>query len=178
MRAGMTESRRSLTPLPDLIAGVIKTHGFQSRMVEFSLQQQWGAIVGPHIAGHTYPESIRHHKLFLLAETSVWLQQLLFLKSEILAKITAVMGADVLTDIVLRVGVVPVRVTQPIEVDGEDSSADQAGTPGDFSASIEESLGGVQNDILLERLRALFLKAAAPHVRSSRVASEKVCAGD
>src|SRR5437870_1492224 len=177
MRAGMTHSRRSLTPLPDLIAGMIKTHGFQSRMVEFSLQQQWGAIVGPHIAGHTYPESIRHRKLFLLAETSVWLQQLLFLKSEILAKITEVMGEDVLTDIVLRVGVVPVRVTQPMEVDGE-GAADPAGTPGDFSASIEESLGGIQNDILLERLRALFLKAAVSNVSSSRVGSEKVCAGD
>jgi len=78
----------------------------------------------------------------------------------------------------LRVGVVPVRVAQPIEIDGEAASADPAGTPGDFSASIEESLGGVQNDILLERLRALFLKAAAPHIRSSRVSSEKVCAGD
>jgi hypothetical protein len=178
MRAGMTQSRRSLTPLPDLIAGMIKTHGFQSRMVEFSLQQQWGAIVGPHIAGHTYPEGIRHRKLFLLAETSVWLQQLLFLKSEILAKITAVMGEDVLTDIVLRVGVVPVRVTQPIEIDGEAASADPRGTPRDFSASIEESLGGIQNDILLERLRALFLKAAVSNVSSSRVGSEKVCAGD
>ena len=178
MRAGMTQSRRSLTPLPDLITEMIRTHGFQSRMVEFSLQQQWGAIVGPHIAAHTYPESIRHHKLFLLAETSVWLQQLLFLKSEILAKITAVLGEDVLTDIVLRVGVVPVRVTQPIEVDGEATCAGSAGPPVDFSASIEESLGGVQNDILLERLRALFLKAAVTNVSSFRVGSEKVCAGD
>jgi len=178
MRAGMTQSRRPLTPLPDLIAGMIKTHGFQSRMVEFTLQQQWGTIVGPHIAGHTYPESIRHRKLFLLAETSVWMQQLLFLKSEILAKITEVMGEDVLTDIVLRVGVAPVPVSQPVEIDGEATSADPAGTPRDFSASIEESLSGIQNDILLERLRALFLKAAAPKVSSSRVASEKVCAGD
>ena len=174
----MTQSRRSLIPLPDLIAGAMKTHGFQSRMVEFSLQQQWGAIVGPHIAGHTYPESIRHRKLFLLAETSVWLQQLLFLKSEILAKITEVLGEDVLTDIVLRVGVAPVPVSQPVETDAEDTSAVLPGAPRDFSASIEESLGGIQNDILLERLRALFLKAAAPHVRSSRVASEKVCVGD
>ena len=178
MRAGMTQSRRPLTPLPDLIAGMIKTHGFQSRMVEFTLQQQWGTIVGPHIAGHTYPESIRHRKLFLLAETSVWLQQLLFLKSEILAKITEVMGEDVLTDIVLRVGVAPVPVSLPVEIDGEATSADPAGTPRDFTASIEESLAGVQNDILLERLRALFHKAAASNVSSSRVASEKVCAGD
>ena len=178
MRAGMTQSRRPLTPLPDLIAGMIKTHGFQSRMVEFTLQQQWRTIVGPHIAGHTYPESIRHRKLFLLAETSVWLQQLLFLKSEILAKITEVMGEDVLTDIVLRVGVAPIPVTDPIEIDTEDTSADPSGTPRDFSASVEESLSGIQNDILLERLRALFLKAAASNVSSSRVASEKVYAGD
>src|SRR5438132_9848200 len=177
MRAGMTESRRSLTLLPDLIAGMMKTHGFQSRMVEFSLQQQWGAIVGRHIAGHTYPESIRHRKLFLLAETSVWLQQLLFLKSEILAKITGVVGEDVLTDIVLRVGVVPVRIPQPIEIDGE-ASADPSSAPRDFSASIEESLGGIQNKILLERLRALFHKAAVSTVSSSRVVSQKVCEGD
>src|SRR5205823_11998392 len=155
MRAGMTQSRRSLIPLPDLIAGMIKTHGFQSRMVEFTLQQQWGTIVGPHIAGHTYPESIRHRKLFLLAETSVWLQQLLFLKSEILAKITEVMREDILTDIVLRVGVVPARVSQPVEIDGEATSPDPAGTPRHSAACIDESLCGVQNDILLEGLRDL-----------------------
>ena len=65
-----------MVPLTNIVDGLIKTQGFHGRMVEFSLQQHWGAIVGPHIAAHTFPESIRHRKLFLVAENSVWLQQL------------------------------------------------------------------------------------------------------
>ena len=178
MRAGMTRSNRSpLIPLPDLIAGMIKTQGLQGRMVEYSLQQQWCAIVGPHIAGHTYPEAIRHHKLFLLAENSVWLQQLLFLKSELLAKITEAMGQDVLTDIVLRVGLIPAAVSPPLDSDREANPTDRSSIPCGLSASIEESVQGIHDQTLMDKLRALFLKSAAAQVSSSRVSSEKVYEG-
>jgi hypothetical protein len=160
-----------MVPLTDVVAGLIKTQGFHGRMVEFSLQQQWGEIVGPHIAGHTYPESIRHRKLFLLAENSVWLQQLLFLKAELLSKIADAMGDDVLTDIVLRVGVIP----DPISDIDRQTELPEHPIGHELSACIEESIRGIPHEILLERLRALFTKSAISYtVTSSRVPSEKV----
>ena len=172
MRADMTQSWHStLIPLTVVVAGLIKTQGFHSRMVEFSLQQQWGGIVGPHIAGHTFPEAIRHRKLFLLAENSVWLQQLLFLKAELLSKIAGAMGDDILTDIVLRVGVIP----GPIADMDQQTQVPERSLGHELSACIEESIRGIPHESLLNGLRALFVKSAISHaVTSSRVPSEKV----
>jgi hypothetical protein len=160
-----------MVPLTDVVAGLIKTQGFHSRMVEFSLQQHWGAIVGAPIAGHTFPEAIRHRKLFLLAENSVWLQQLLFLKAELLTKIASAMGDGILTDIVLRVGIIP-HAIPPCDQQPDESERSIIGP--DLSACIEESVRGIPQEGLLERLRALFIRSATNcAVTSSRVPSEK-----
>jgi hypothetical protein len=171
-RFGLTRS--SLTPLTDVVTGLIKTQGFQSRMVEYSLQQQWSEIVGPHIGGHTYPETIRHRKLFLLAENSVWLQQLLFLKSELLSKIAGALGEDVLTDIVFRVGSCPNASSAP--VDANQPADDHVLTLDlGISDAIEESLRDIPHEALWGPLRALFAKSAtARELTTARVHSEKV----
>ena len=171
-RSGL--SRSSLTPLTDVVAGLLKTQGFQSRMVEYSLQQQWSEIVGAHIGGHTYPETIRHRKLFLLAENSVWLQQLLFLKSELLSKIAGAIGEDVLTDIVLRVGTCPHALSAPIDAD---QLTEEPPLTLDLmiSDAIEESLRGIPHEALSGPLRALFVKSATVRgFTTVRVHSEKV----
>ena len=52
----------------------------ENRLLEYSLQQHWENIIGEQIGRHTWPDSIRHQSLFLIAESSAWLQQLMFLK--------------------------------------------------------------------------------------------------
>jgi hypothetical protein len=154
----MTRSRRSLVPLPELVTGLIKAQGLEIRMMEYSLQQQWCTIVGPHIAGHTYPEAIRHRKLYLLAENSVWLQQLLFLKSELMTKIAGAIGQEVLSDIVLRVGFLA-PVTSPPDIEPEPMRGPH-GLGTELLSFVEDALVNIADGPLTERLRALFLKSA------------------
>jgi hypothetical protein len=161
-------------PLTDVIVPLMKAQGFHSRMVEFGLQQQWRTIVGPHIASHTFPEAIRHRKLFLLAENSVWLQQLLFLKTELLSKIGSAMGKDLVSDIILRVGVIPAVNSALVDVDGQNEVIDHATLGQDQAAYIEDSIRDISNKTLLEGLRALFVKAASMPKISSPVRSEKL----
>ncbi|HEV8243700.1 MAG TPA: DUF721 domain-containing protein [Nitrospirales bacterium] len=167
-------TRSSLNPLPDILARFLKTHGMASRMLEFTLQQHWIEIAGEHIGRHTRPESIRHHKLYLVAENSVWLQQLLFLKPELLAKLNGIADGEALTDIVLRVG-----VTLP----APDSSGPAAGQPEALpieptepaltqahrQTALEETLRPIADPDLQARLRALFensgLTAARPALK-------------
>ena len=68
------------------------------------MQQEWPHIVGSGLASHTRPDSIKFRKLFLLAENSSWLQQLVFLKPMILEKLNAFAEDVQITDIVLRIG--------------------------------------------------------------------------
>src|SRR5438552_12362856 len=60
--------RPGLIAIPDVLGQLLKNHGMESRMLEHTLQRHWAEIVGKHIGHHTWPESIRHRKLYLIAE--------------------------------------------------------------------------------------------------------------
>lgn len=96
-----------------ILSSVAKQLGLETRLVELRIQQQWPALVGEPIGSHTWPTQIRFHKLYLLVENSVWLQQLTFLKPALLAKLNAEAGSELLTDIVLRVGEIPAQQPEP-----------------------------------------------------------------
>ena len=157
----------SLIPLPDVLTRILKNHGMQTRMVECSLQQHWSEIVGDHVGHHTWPDSIRYQKLYLVVENSVWMQQLLFLKPELLATINASSDGETLTDIVMRVGPVAGgadsrgQTETPIQEPARDTLT------GELHHAIATSVQPVSDPDLRERLRALFEKSAgsAPFVR-------------
>ena len=96
-----------------ILSSVAKQLGLETRLVEVRIQQQWPDLVGEPIGSHTWPVQIRFHKLYLLVENSVWLQQLTFLKPALLAKLNAEAGSELLTDIVLRVGEIPTQKPEP-----------------------------------------------------------------
>jgi hypothetical protein len=73
-------------------------------LLEHKLQRHWPVIVGEHVAAHTRPESIRFKKLYVITDSSVWVQQLTFLKPSLLESINTAAGSPIVTDIVLRVG--------------------------------------------------------------------------
>ena len=172
----MSPSRRApLVPLPHLLKSLIKTQGFEMRMVEFSLQQRWHLIVGSHIAAHTYPEAIRHRQLYLLAENSVWLHQLLFLKAELLTKIAHSIGQEILSDIVLRVGIIPAPSCSPADIETEGAPPASTTLERELLASIDEAVLSLPHGILTEQLRALFRKSASVphHITSGRSVVER-----
>ncbi len=90
-----------------VIHEVSKGSALTLKLSEARLQHEWEKLVGQTIAKHSYPESIRYKKLYLVADNSIWLQQLVFLKTTILKAIQSIMPDLLLTDIVLRIGSVP-----------------------------------------------------------------------
>jgi hypothetical protein len=155
--------RPGLIAIPDVLGQLLKSHGMESRMLEYTFQQHWPEIVGGHIGHHTWPESIRHRKLYLVAENSVWLQQLRFLKPELLAKLSSCAGGDAITDIVLRVGTPPApEVEASASARLPPTTAETKATvPDDVQASIEAAVQPVHDPALQARLRALFEKSAS-----------------
>jgi hypothetical protein len=91
-----------------ILSGLAKRLGLESRLVELRLQHQWRNIIGEPTASHTWPDQIRFHKLYLVVRSPVWLQQLTFLKPTLLAKLHQETGPDLITEIVFRVGEIPV----------------------------------------------------------------------
>jgi hypothetical protein len=109
----------NLSPLASILDDFAQRFGLSVRLLEHRLQRQWPAIVGEHVAAHTRPESIRFKKLYVIADSSVWVQQLAFLKPSLLASINTAAGNPVVTDIVLRVG----EVEHQMPRDGSESSS-------------------------------------------------------
>lgn len=97
----------SLESFGTVLSGLAKRLGLQSHLFELRLQQQWREIVGEPIGSHTWPTQVRYKKLYLIVRNSVWLQQLVFLKPTLLAKLNERAGTEMLTDIAFRVGEIP-----------------------------------------------------------------------
>ncbi|HKY71137.1 MAG TPA: DUF721 domain-containing protein [Nitrospira sp.] len=97
----------SLDSFGTVLTGLAKRLGLQSHLFELRLQQQWRELVGEPIGSHTWPTQVRYKKLYLIVRNSVWLQQLVFLKPTLLAKLNEGAGTEMLIDIAFRVGEIP-----------------------------------------------------------------------
>jgi hypothetical protein len=152
-----------MVPLPEILA---RMQSLKLRIAEFTLQQRWVELMGTHIGGHSSPEMIRHRKLYLVAENSVWLHQLLFLKAELLGKISSAFGPDFIDDIVLKVGLMRAAPCQAASDMSEELlerpiSETGHGLGSELIAAVEESIQGVADPVLFDRLRTLFLKSVS-----------------
>ena len=105
----------SFTSFQNILQGVAHSQGFSVRLWEYRLQTQWRGIVGEVLAAHTYPTKIRFRKLFVAVENSVWLHQLMYLKSTLFEKIQSNAPDLSLNDIVFRIGEIPEQKLDKLE---------------------------------------------------------------
>ena len=102
--AGARRRRRWSGPGPDdrdpqpfgrLVSRVAVDRGWSSRLTDATVLGRWPRIAGPEIADHCTPVSLRDGELVLQAESTAWATQLRQLQRQILAKLAAAVGDDV-----------------------------------------------------------------------------------
>jgi len=112
----------SIDSLSSILEGVARRLGLESKLLENRLRRDWLSIVGEPMASNTWPDQIRYKKLYLLVHNSVWLHQLTFLKPTLIQKLNGAAGGELITEIVLRVGEIPLRTAAspaPPTLDGD-----------------------------------------------------------
>ena len=145
----------SLDSFGSILDGLAKRLGLDSRLLELRLQHEWRDIVGEPVGSHTWPAHIRFKKLSLVVRNSVWLQQLTFLKPTLLAKLNAAAGTELVKEIVLRVGDIPVPAAAPFDARATD------GTSPETEAVREEAadhVSAIQDSGLRERFTSVISK--------------------
>ncbi|MBH0204978.1 MAG: DUF721 domain-containing protein [Nitrospira sp.] len=145
----------SLDSFGSILDGLAKRLGLESRLLELRLQHEWRDIVGEPIGSHTWPAHIRFKKLSLVVRNSVWLQQLTFLKPALLAKLNEAAGTELVKEIVLRVGDIPVPATAPSDARATDGMSPQT------EAALVEAAGHIsviQDPGLRERFTSVISK--------------------
>jgi predicted nucleic acid-binding Zn ribbon protein len=105
----MTFMGRKLDRLSHTLGSMLKARGLGSRLDEYRVFGQWEKSVGPVIACHAQPQTVRGKKLTLVVDSPAWMQQLSLLKPQIVEKVNRNLGKEAIKDIMLRLGEVESR---------------------------------------------------------------------
>lgn len=93
-----------MVDISSVINNLSKSLGFETKMVELSIQKRWGEIMGENMANHTRPEQIRYKKLYIKVDNSIWMHQLLFLKEEIIRRVNCSIGREIIKEVRFKQG--------------------------------------------------------------------------
>jgi predicted nucleic acid-binding Zn ribbon protein len=100
----VTAKWRNPVRIADAIAGMFARLGIEARLREHEVFRVWPAAVGPAIARHAEPQSLKQGRLLVHATDSVWLHQLSMMRHRILDALNGRLGAGSVRELVLRVG--------------------------------------------------------------------------
>jgi len=115
--------RRTSLKKPEPL-GLVLQKAFKRRNVPINLEEKrilssWDKAVGPQIAAQTQPNHIKGRTLFVRVSTSVWMQQLSFLKPDIIKQFNHLAQKEAIRNIFFSLG----RIDRPPSSSPETPSA-------------------------------------------------------
>ena len=93
---------RPVSPVGEVLAGLLHALPSGSRIRESLALAHWSAAVGPAAAAASEPERISNGVLFVRTKSSVWSQELSLLRSKIIPRLNEALGAGLVVDIRFR----------------------------------------------------------------------------
>lgn len=89
-------------PIKEAIEGYFKALGMEDKMHETRVLSQWAELMGEAVDKRTTTKYIRDGVLYLEINSSVMRDELQQTKTDIMAKINAVAGCELIRDIFLK----------------------------------------------------------------------------
>jgi predicted nucleic acid-binding Zn ribbon protein len=93
-----------LQSIGEILFSAFKRRGMAAKLEENAVLKLWPKAVGEQIAAQTQPDNLRNGTLFVKTTSSVWVQQLHFMKDEIRQKLNELSGKDAIKEIRFSVG--------------------------------------------------------------------------
>lgn len=98
---GKSRSRQPV-PLGNALAELVASLGIDGTLKRYSVLAGWAEVVGEQIARVTTPQRIENGVLFVAVKTAPWRSELSLQRLEIMKKLNAAAGAEVVRDIRFR----------------------------------------------------------------------------
>ena len=98
------EKRKRPEAVSGLIGDVLSKLGFAEQLTEYHAVTIWSETVGEHIGRHTQAEWIENGELMVRVDSHAWIQELTFLKPEIIGKLNARLGSAIVRDVRFHIG--------------------------------------------------------------------------
>ncbi len=88
-------------PIGSLLAGYVEQRGWQRPLAEARVFAEWSVLVGPEVAAHSSPQSLHEGELRIAAESTAWATQLRLLAGQLLSRLVAELGPDIVAKLVI-----------------------------------------------------------------------------
>lgn len=96
-----TDPERDPHALGSLVDGFVADQGWQAQLAHARVFAGWDQLVGPDVAAHCTPVSLREGELRVSAQSTAWATQLRLLASALLVRLVAELGPELVTKIVI-----------------------------------------------------------------------------
>jgi predicted nucleic acid-binding Zn ribbon protein len=93
--SGPGPDERDPQPFGRVVSRVALNRGWSPRLTDATVLARWPHLVGAEIADHCTPLSLRDGELVLQAESTAWATQLRTLQRQLLGRLAAAVGKDV-----------------------------------------------------------------------------------
>jgi predicted nucleic acid-binding Zn ribbon protein len=93
--SGPGPDERDPQPFSRVVSRVALDRGWSPRLTDATVLGRWPHLVGPDIADHCTPLSLRDGELVLQAESTAWATQLRQLQRQLLSRLAGAVGKDV-----------------------------------------------------------------------------------
>lgn len=144
-----------LISLGDVLQKELKKRGIPVQFEDTRLRDIWEEAVGPVVAAQTRAESIKKHTLNVKVASSVWMQQLHFLRDDILQKVNRILTNDPIQKIKFTVGEIPVRSSEEKKPTGRETMSSLKERD---KRMIEETTARLNDTELRDMLKRLMMK--------------------
>lgn len=114
-------------PLAAAIEGLVDEQGWEPAVATGSVFGRWAQMVGPELAEHTTPESLRDGELCVLADSTAWATQLRLLAGQLVRRLNAELGNGTVLRVKVRGPVTASRKPGQWRVRGSRGSRDTYG---------------------------------------------------
>lgn len=91
--------KRSVLPLDDIVNQLLRQEGLETPLNERRLIDAWDTVAGATIARYTTEKFIRNQVLFVNILNPALRSELSMMKTQLVDRLNAVIGARVITDI-------------------------------------------------------------------------------
>jgi predicted nucleic acid-binding Zn ribbon protein len=99
--SGPAPDDRDPQPVGRLLAGYVEERGWELPLAEARVFADWAALVGPDVAMHSTPVTLRDGELKVSAESTAWATQLRLLTAALLSRLAGELGPNVVTKLVI-----------------------------------------------------------------------------
>jgi predicted nucleic acid-binding Zn ribbon protein len=96
-------AERDPRPVADSLDRVTRSMGAPRAQLLAAVFAHWEQLVGPDIAAHAQPRSLRHGVLIVAADQPAWATQLRYMATDLLARIRSETDAEEITEIQVTV---------------------------------------------------------------------------